>query len=380
MKKILIIHTNYQNLGGEDIAVNNEVGLLEKYFDVRTVMFSNNKIFNFRQLSSFISSKNKESENLLNKVINEFQPDYAYVHNTWFAGSLSVFELLNKLDIPIILKLHNFRYYCTRTYFRSIHLDGKESCDACGMENKLNLFNKYFQDSYLKSLFVTIYGKKYFNILRENKIKLLVLTKFHKDFLSNLGINSKNIEILHNYLSTDNINENLKPDNSIIYAGRISKEKGVEELISAFLRANLLNFNLKIIGEGPLSLSLKKKYKEHNIKFLGELSNKEVLEEIKNAKAVITCTKLFENQPTLLCEASSLGVPSIFPRRGGIEEFFPKSYELMFEPDNYEDLIKKLKIVEQSEALKKIGSKNKEFIEKLISEKKVISNLENIFQ
>ena len=70
MKKILIIHTNYQNLGGEDIAVNNEVGLLEKYFDVRTVMFSNNKIFNFRQLSSFISSKNKDSENLLNKVIN----------------------------------------------------------------------------------------------------------------------------------------------------------------------------------------------------------------------------------------------------------------------------------------------------------------------
>ena len=30
MKKILVIHTNYQNTGGEDIAVKNEVSFLKK--------------------------------------------------------------------------------------------------------------------------------------------------------------------------------------------------------------------------------------------------------------------------------------------------------------------------------------------------------------
>ena len=32
MKKILVIHTNYQNTGGEDIAVKNEVSFLKKNF------------------------------------------------------------------------------------------------------------------------------------------------------------------------------------------------------------------------------------------------------------------------------------------------------------------------------------------------------------
>ena len=56
------------------------------------------------------------------------------------------------------------------------------------------------------------------------------------------------------------------------------------------------------------------------------MDNKKVLNEIKDAKAIVTATKLLEGQPTLLCEASSLGIPSIFPRTGGISEFFPQSY------------------------------------------------------
>ena len=42
MKKMLIIHNNYQDIGGEDIAVENEIKLLSKYFDVRVIYFSNN--------------------------------------------------------------------------------------------------------------------------------------------------------------------------------------------------------------------------------------------------------------------------------------------------------------------------------------------------
>ena len=45
---------------------------------------------------------------------------------------------------------------------------------------------------------------------------------------------------------------------------------------------------------------------------------------INESKAVVTATKLYEGQPTLLCEASVSSVPSIFPDYGGISEFFPK--------------------------------------------------------
>ena len=34
MKKILIVHNKYQNIGGEDIAVENEIEILKKYYKV----------------------------------------------------------------------------------------------------------------------------------------------------------------------------------------------------------------------------------------------------------------------------------------------------------------------------------------------------------
>ena len=54
-----------------------------------------------------------------------------------------------------------------------------------------------------------------------------------------------------------------------------------------------------------------------SIEFLGEVEN-ESSKIIKNSRAVVTATGLFE--PTLLCEASTLGVPSVF-QNGGIGEF-----------------------------------------------------------
>ena len=39
--------------------------------------------------------------------------------------------------------------------------------------------------------------------------------------------------------------------NYIVYAGRVSKEKGLEELIDSFINSNS-EMLLKIIGDGPL--------------------------------------------------------------------------------------------------------------------------------
>lgn len=47
------------------------------------------------------------------------------------------------------------------------HLGRKNYCQGCGLDNsKFKVFNKYFEDSYLKSLFVIIYGKNILKLLR----------------------------------------------------------------------------------------------------------------------------------------------------------------------------------------------------------------------
>ena len=110
------------------------------------------------------------------------------------------------------------------------------------------------------------------------------------------------------------------------------------------------------------------------------MPNSNVIELILNAKAVVTATKLYEGQPTLLCEASILGIPSIFPNTGGINEFFPKNYSLSFEQYDYENLKTKLKLLTDTNQLREIGIKNKNFLNLLLDNEKMASTFNKFYE
>ena len=115
------------------------------------------------------------------------------------------------------------------------------------MKNNGGIINKYFQESFLKSIFLIRYGKLYFNILKKNNLKIFVLTEFHKKFLENLNIPSSKIKVFPNYLKPSIKNNLSNRENFILYAGRISEQKGVEELIKQYLKLSDPIFSLKIV-------------------------------------------------------------------------------------------------------------------------------------
>ena len=77
------------------------------------------------------------------------------------------------------------------------HLINEEFCYACGFSNKsVFSFNKYFNESYLKSLFSIYFGKKYLKILKNENTYIAVLTSFHKKFLKDRYSKSKNVFVI----------------------------------------------------------------------------------------------------------------------------------------------------------------------------------------
>ena len=122
MKKILIIHNKYQQTGGEDLAVENEIKVLSKSYEVDTLIFDNNIDRKLSTYNSLLLLTNYQINKKLKKKIKDFQPDLVYVHNTWFKISLGIFKILEKENLNTVIKLHNFRYYCTRTFLKKIHL------------------------------------------------------------------------------------------------------------------------------------------------------------------------------------------------------------------------------------------------------------------
>ena len=169
MKKILIIHNNYRNIGGEDIAVKNEISFLKKHYEVETLYFSNKSNNLIRDLSTLVFRNNVKSNNKVKLAINNFKPDLIYIHNTWFQASLGIFDVIKNTNIKTIVKLHNFRYFCTRYYLSSNHLNNNEICKACGFINSsVGKINKYFSDSLIKSLAVIIAIPYYCKFSRSN--------------------------------------------------------------------------------------------------------------------------------------------------------------------------------------------------------------------
>lgn len=96
MKKLLLIHNSYKQQGGEDIAVMNELELLNNHFEVKT-LFYKNEVKNVSSILNFIILSNRSVNKHLINEIKKFQPDIVYVHNTWFNISLGIFKILKKI-------------------------------------------------------------------------------------------------------------------------------------------------------------------------------------------------------------------------------------------------------------------------------------------
>ena len=78
---------------------------------------------------------------------------------------------------------------------------------------------------------------------------------------------------------------------------------------------------------------------------------------------------MFEGQPRLLTEASTLSVPSIYPSYGGMDEYFPKDYQYSYTQFNEEELINKIKLLDDSELLKKESKRISGHINFLLDQK-----------
>jgi hypothetical protein len=377
MKKILVVNTKYKTFGGEDSNIIDELAYLKNFFNVDYLEFDNGESLKVFDYLSLIFRSNLKSNKLLMDKLNEFNPDVVYVHNTWFKANLGIFRVLQDTRKPTILKIHNFRFDCTKTFSLRKHLNGHTHCPKCGLsEKKGKFFNKYFPESLIKSLIVNWYGRKYFNILQNSTIKIFVLNKFYKDYLENLGVSESRIFISKNPINIENNNYD-SDSNYITYAGSLTSEKGISELLFAWKESNI-KLNLLIIGTGKIDLKLKKTYSSKNIKFMGSLNHEEVLNYIKKSRAVITATKMYEGQPRLLCEASSFGVPSIYPSFGGMDEYFPPKYEFSFKQFDSSDLQSKIKKLNDKKLLKNESSRVYFHLNKTLDQSKIFESFEKV--
>ena len=114
---------------------------------------------------------------------------------------------------------------------------------------------------------------------------------------------------------------NLNGGFKFLYAGRVSKEKNLDNMIDGFLKLLKENPNadLVIVGDGPYCDELRKRYKHKRIAFTGFLHGDDLQTAYASADAFVfpSMTDTFGNA---VLEAHASGLPAIVSNEGGPQE------------------------------------------------------------
>lgn len=211
----------------------------------------------------------------------------------------------------------------------------------------------------MKSLLNTIEMYFHHNILNiyRNVDCYISPSQFLKNKVLEMGFTGK-IQWIPNFIDLDLFPPGYEwEEDSIVYFGRISKEKGLLTLIQAAMESDL---KLKIIGDGPIRKELQSIVKEkdiQNVFFLGFKSGDELRDEIKKSMTVIVPSEWYENNPMSVIEAFALGKPVIGARIGGIPELvIDNETGLTFESGSTPDLKDKINwLVAHPEEISRMG-------------------------
>lgn len=346
--KILFVHNSYQLHGGEDVVVEQELELLRQHHDVEILYFQNQG--GWKGAVQFLCSIwNIGAARTVNKMIKEFQPDVVHIHNWHFALGPLVFRMINKMGIPIVHTVHNYRLLCPSgilLYQGQLFTDSlRQSFPWSAIKNKV------YRSSVIQTFwlaFIVWFHKK---IGTWQKIDLfLCLTSFAVKLFkqSNFGISREQFSVKPNFVEDSDFS--YKKDNYFIFVGRLSKEKGINLLLEAFI---INGEQLKIIGEGPeLNKVIDTASKYDNISYLGFQNKAFIIEKLKKAKALIFTSIWYEGMPMTILESFSTGTAVIGPNIGGSNEIIKHGENgLIYQVGNIEDLNSKISFLNTDESL-----------------------------
>ncbi len=349
---VLIVHNRYIHQGGEERYVAQLEQILSakghrfQLYTVENTDFEHQSLLS-KCLSAFQLPFSIQHYKKIRLVLQNSKPDVIHIHNIFPLISPAIYYAAAKENIPTIQSLHNYRFLCANGLF--LKPDGSV-CEQCATQSHFNAtrFRCYggrFWGSLAMSLTLSVH-----RALRtfDTKISAYIApSRFLKEKYIEAGYPEDRIHLVPSAISSLSP-RTLQPDpRTILYVGRLSREKGLRTLLESAKHCPSWTFQLA--GDGPIKNALENHAKSNglqNVQFLGHQEYDKIQCLLQKATFLVLPSECYENLPMVIMEAWQYGLPVIASRLGGMAEAIENGVNgYLFEHGNSDSLIQVLRKV-----------------------------------
>lgn len=273
-------------------------------------------------------------------VLDDFKPDVVHLHNVHSYLSPVVGELAHKRGMRVVWTLHDYKLLCPRYDC----LLGGNPCEKCFAGAKFNvLLHRCMKHSLPASVVAWLEAVKWSRRALERHTDAFICpSQFMADKMLASGFDPDKVKVLNNFLDPvklkqyQSIDAAAPRDDYYCFVGRLSTEKGVEDLLDV---ASRLPHRIKVAGSGPLEPALRIRYADcPNIEFMGMLDAVSVARLLAGAHFSVVPSQWYENNPLSVVESLCAGTPVAGSSMGGIPELIDSSNGVIFQPFDKETL------------------------------------------
>ncbi len=255
----------------------------------------------------------------MDAVLAAFAPDVVHLHNIYHQLSPSVLRPVARRHLPAVMTLHDYKLACPTYQF----LDHGNICEACLGGRFHNAVLRRCKDGSLAAsaaaageLFIHTATRAY------SPVNIFICpSRFLRDKMTEAGVFVRRLRHVPHFIDTAGIATKEIPGGDMLVAGRLSPEKGVDVAIRAL--ALLDGAGLDIAGTGPEEARLRalaEQVAPGRVRFHGLVDKAGVHRLMLAASVVAVPSRWYENQPMVVLEALSRGVPVVASALGGLPE------------------------------------------------------------
>lgn len=337
--RILTVHNNYQQPGGEEQIFATETALLESYgHEILRYTLDNDRI---AATNPLLLAKNTLWNSTvyreLRSLIRAKQPQVAHFHNTFPLISPAAYYAARDEGVAVIQTLHNYRLLCPNAlFFRA----GRVCEDCLGKVPLPGVIHGCYRGSHSASAMVaaTVSLHSLLGTWTNVVDAFIVYSQFAMHKFIEGGLPAEKLAFKTNFLHPVPAPGEGKGGYAV-FVGRLSIEKGLGVMLDAWRQLGG-KIPLKILGDGPMAGLVTEAIREMpEIEWLGRRPLEEVYEIVGDAAFLVFPSEWYETFGRVAIEAFAKGTPVVASNIGAIAELVDHQHNgLLFRPSSPTDL------------------------------------------